>query len=202
MSLTIARPADTDRAVVLSGAWDPDVDPNVQVVGANTVQRLAVIHQLVTISCQQHVEVIIPAPAWMAPGSHVDEVERTLLGAVAAFKARSAAPGSPAHALTLVVDEYQTIAREARNAQQLQRINDAIRQIWHGAREARMHVIIGTTSETLDLDGQGSTVAVGPLTDSEREILHAAYPAVHLTALEDGEAWFAGATSAPRRVRI
>lgn len=202
MSLTITRPADTDRAVVLSGAWNPDIDPNVQVVGANTVQRLAVIHQLVTISCQQHGETIIPAPAWMAPGSHIDEVERTLLGAVAAFKVRRNAPESQAHSLTLVVDEYQTIAREARNAQQLQRINGAIRQIWHGAREARMHVIVGTTSVSLALDGQGSTVAVGPLTDSEREILHAHYPGVHLPAIEDGEAWFAGATTAPRRVRI
>lgn len=88
-----------------------------QIIGANAVQRHAAIHQLLATSCQLHGELIIPAPpAWMAPGAHVDEVERTLEEAIQILDARlTSPPGKAVHALTVVIDERHIIAREARN---------------------------------------------------------------------------------------
>ncbi|GAB6855944.1 hypothetical protein [Microbacterium xylanilyticum] len=201
MSIAIA-PAPVNRAVTLSTLWDPSTAPHVQIIGANAVQRHAAIHQLLATSCQLHGELIIPAPAWMAPGAHVDEVERTLEEAIQILDARLTSPGKAVHALTVVIDERHIIAREARNPRQLQHIDDAIRRLVIDGPRATMHLIVGDIDLDTTLVDTACTIAVGPLTSNERDALDTAYPGTHAPALEDGEAWFYRAGGTPARVQI
>lgn len=201
MSLTFAPPI-ADPVVTLSTTWDPTTDPHVQVVAANTRQRLTVIHELLEMCCRQHGELLIPAPTWMAPGMHVDEVERTLQSAMEILEARLTAPETPLPMLTVFVDERHAIASEARNEQQLHRINDAIRRLMSDGHRAGMHVIVGDVDVDPTLTGLACTVAVGPVNGSEREALEAAFPGVHVPAVEDGEGWFFGTSSPAVRIKI